>query len=80
MDRVDFVQRILHRLDQQGWEIKADAGWSDFDVEIFGSRWSHLQLATVAEPHAGRQTTAALPAAHGVVALGQGRPAGHARL
>jgi hypothetical protein len=53
MDRVDFVQRILQRLDQQGWEIKADVGWSNFDMEIFGSRWSHLQLATVAEPHAG---------------------------
>jgi O-antigen biosynthesis protein len=53
MDRVDFVQRILQRLDQQGWESKADVGWSSFDIEIFGSRWSHLQLATVAEPHAG---------------------------
>jgi hypothetical protein len=52
-DRVDFVQRILQRLDEQGWEVKADAGWSNFDMEIFGSRWSHLQLATVAEPHAG---------------------------
>lgn len=53
MDRVVFVQRILQRLDQQGWETKADAGWSNFDMEIFGSRWSSLQLATVAEPHAG---------------------------
>jgi glycosyltransferase involved in cell wall biosynthesis len=52
-DRVDFVKRILHRLDQQGWEIKADTGWSDFDMEIYGSRWSHLQLATVAEAHGG---------------------------
>ena len=52
MDRLDFVRRILQRLDREGWEIKPDAGWSDFDVEIFGSRWAHLQLATVAEPHA----------------------------
>jgi O-antigen biosynthesis protein len=53
MDRLDFVRRVIERLDQQGWEIKEDAGWSDFDVEVFGSRWAHLQLATVAEPHAG---------------------------
>lgn len=53
LDRVAFVQRILQRLDQQGWEIKADVGWSSYDMEIFGSRWSHLQLATVSEPHAG---------------------------
>ena len=53
MDRLDFVRRVIQRMAQEGWEIKEDAGWSDFDVEVFGSRWSHLQLATVAEPHAG---------------------------
>ncbi|MGO8701663.1 MAG: glycosyltransferase [Limisphaerales bacterium] len=53
MERLQFVRRVLDRLAREGWEIKEDAGWSDFDVEIFGSRWSHLQLATVAEPHAG---------------------------
>jgi hypothetical protein len=53
MDRLDFVRRVIDRLGQQGWELKEDAGWSDFDVEVFGSRWAHLQLATVAEPHPG---------------------------
>jgi hypothetical protein len=51
MDRVEFVRRILDRLDKEGWEIKPDTGWSDFDVEVLGSRWCHLQLATVVEPH-----------------------------
>jgi glycosyltransferase involved in cell wall biosynthesis len=56
LDRVDFVRRILQRLDRDGWETKPDTGWNDFDVEILGSRWAHLQLATVAEPHAqGKQ-------------------------
>jgi glycosyltransferase involved in cell wall biosynthesis len=56
MDRIDFVRRILERLDRDGWEAKPDAGWSEFDVEILGSRWSHLQLVTVVEPHAqGKQ-------------------------
>jgi hypothetical protein len=53
VDRLEFVRRILERLDRDGWETKPDTGWSDFDVEILGSRWSHLQLATVAEPHPG---------------------------
>jgi glycosyltransferase involved in cell wall biosynthesis len=53
MDRLDFVRRILLRLEQQGWEVKPDTGWSNFDAEIFGSRWAQLQLSTVAEPHAG---------------------------
>ena len=56
MDRLDFVKHILERLEEQGWQIKIDAGWSNHDVEIFGSRWAHLQLITVAEPHAkGKQ-------------------------
>ncbi|HWD18824.1 MAG TPA: glycosyltransferase [Verrucomicrobiae bacterium] len=56
MDRVTFVRRIIDTLEKQGWEIKVDAGWSDFDVEILGSRWAGLQLATVSEPHAdGKQ-------------------------
>jgi glycosyltransferase involved in cell wall biosynthesis len=53
MERLQFVQRILERLEQQGWEVKPDTGWCEFDAEIFGSRWAQLQLATVAEPHAG---------------------------
>ncbi len=51
MERVDFVTAILERLEQKNWPHRADIGWSAFDVEIFGSRWSHLQLTTVAEDH-----------------------------
>jgi GT2 family glycosyltransferase len=52
LDRLQYVTKILSRLDQQGWLVRPDIGWSDHDVEIFGSRWSQLQLATVAEDHA----------------------------
>ncbi len=44
---------ILHRLDERGLPNKTDIGWSDYDVEIYGSRWSHLQLTTVTEDHPG---------------------------
>ena len=57
MDRLEFLSRIIARLQKRGWHFRTDVGWSDFDVEIFGSRWISLQLATVAEFHAeGRQT------------------------
>ena len=55
MDRLDFLNQIFGRLDAQGWENKVDSGWNEFDVEIFGSRWSHLQVTTVAEPHGGNR-------------------------
>ncbi len=52
LDRLDYVRRMLQHLEQQGWLLKADIGWSDYDVEIYGSRWNQLQLATVVEEHA----------------------------
>jgi hypothetical protein len=55
ISRVDFVNDILNRLDQQGWPTKVDTGWCDYDIEIFGSRWSRLQLTTVTEDLAGGQ-------------------------
>jgi GT2 family glycosyltransferase len=49
INRFGFVAEVLRRLDEQGWPNKADIGWSEYDVEIYGSRWSHLQLTTVTE-------------------------------
>jgi GT2 family glycosyltransferase len=51
VDRLAFVGAVLRRLDQQGWPNKSDIGWSDYDVEVYGNRWSSLQLTTVAEDH-----------------------------
>jgi hypothetical protein len=53
VDRLEFLARILARLEKRGWQFRVDTGWSDFDVEIFGSRWASLQLTTAAEPHPG---------------------------
>jgi O-antigen biosynthesis protein len=53
VDRLAWVGGILSRLDQRGWPNKADVGWSPYDVEIYDTRWSRLQLATVAETHPG---------------------------
>jgi len=55
IDRLQFVARILKELDEQGWPNKADAGWNNFDIEIFGSQWSRLQLTTVTESYDARK-------------------------
>jgi O-antigen biosynthesis protein len=49
VERYDFLAAVLERLDHKNWQNKADAGWNNFDVEIFGSRWSRLRLITAAE-------------------------------
>jgi hypothetical protein len=51
LDRVDYVAAIVRELQARGWPNKSDGGWSEYDVEIIGSRWSRLLLLTVAEDH-----------------------------
>lgn len=53
LDRMEFLGAILRELDKQGWQNKTDNGWSEFDVEIYGSRWCHLRLITASEHHKG---------------------------
>lgn len=53
VDRVRFLARVIERLDQRKWPNKPDSGWSDNDVEVYGSRWANLQLTTAAEYHDG---------------------------
>ena len=53
LDRMDFLGAVLRELDRQGWQNKSDNGWSEYDVEIYGSRWCRLQLITAAEFHQG---------------------------
>ena len=48
-DRYGFLNRILTKLQAEGWQHKTDTGWSPYDVEIFGSRWSRLRLTTATE-------------------------------
>jgi hypothetical protein len=56
IDRLVFVTAMLRRLDHQGWPYKSDVGWSEYDVEVYGSRWCNLQITTVSEDHAiGKQ-------------------------
>jgi hypothetical protein len=56
VDRARLVARIIEELNRHGWPNRSDIGWSEFDVEIYGNRWSHLQLTTAAEDHPrGRQ-------------------------
>jgi hypothetical protein len=56
LERVEFVARILRGLDQRNWPNRSDIGWSEFDVEVYGNRWSAVQLVTAAEDHPrGRQ-------------------------
>ena len=55
INRLEFVAETLRQLDRQGWPNKSDVGWSEYDVEVQGSRWCNLQLITVVEDHPGNK-------------------------
>jgi hypothetical protein len=56
VERVEFAAQVIEALNRQGWPNRTDIGWSEFDVEIYGNRWSQVQLTTVSEDHSrGRQ-------------------------
>lgn len=55
VERVEFVTRIIAELDRRGWPNRADIGWSEFDVETYGNRWTSVQIVTAAEDHAPGQ-------------------------
>ena len=51
IERPEYVAELIHELDRRGWPNRSDIGWSEYDVEIYGNRWTNLQLTTVAEDH-----------------------------
>lgn len=51
LDRVAFVGAVLAALEKREWPHRADSGWSEFDVEVFGQRWSNVRVTTVTEAH-----------------------------
>jgi hypothetical protein len=56
-ERREWIQRIEKSLEERCWPSRADAGWSDFDLEISGSRWASVALATVVEANHDRSQT-----------------------
>jgi O-antigen biosynthesis protein len=51
VDRIQLVRDVIERFDREGWTNKSDIGWSEYDLEVRGNRWTRLQLTTVAEDY-----------------------------
>ncbi len=52
-ERFEFLQRLLDQLDRDRWQARADSGWDEHDVTIYGDRFSRVDVTTVAENHGG---------------------------
>jgi GT2 family glycosyltransferase len=49
LDRHQFLGAVTTQLQAQGFQVRLDSGWSNFDLEITGDRWTRLRLTTVTE-------------------------------
>ena len=49
VDRFAFLRASLLRLQAEGWQVRPDTGWNEFDFEVLGNRWSRLRVTTAAE-------------------------------
>ncbi len=52
-ERVAFLQKLVEILERDGWQASADSGWDEFDVTIYGDRFTEVVVHTVSENHGG---------------------------
>jgi glycosyltransferase involved in cell wall biosynthesis len=53
-DRLFLLDRIKSEVGQCGWRMRLDSGWGNFDLEIYGSRYTKISILTATEQHDGR--------------------------
>jgi O-antigen biosynthesis protein len=52
-ERLHLLEEIKTQAQQQGWRIRLDSGWGNWDLEIFGSRYVKVQISSATEIHGG---------------------------
>jgi GT2 family glycosyltransferase len=52
-ERLHLLQAIAKEATEQGWRIRTDSGWQDWDMEIYGSRYVKVRLSSATEIHGG---------------------------
>ena len=55
IERFAFLERLMSLLEREGWQANSDSGWDEFDVTIYGDRFTKSVIRTVAENHGGNK-------------------------
>lgn len=53
VERFAFLQTLLEQLERDQWQVRTDTGWDEFDLIIYGDRFSLVEVRTVSENHGG---------------------------
>jgi GT2 family glycosyltransferase len=52
-DRFALLRRVHDEAKAAKMHVRADSGWHDWDLELFGSRWAKVRVGTLTEKHEG---------------------------
>ncbi len=55
IERFMFLEALLELLDRDRWQARTDSGWDEYDVTIYGDRFSEVVVKTVSENHGGQK-------------------------
>ena len=55
IERFEFLGKLMEVLDRDQWQASSDSGWDEFDITIFGDRFTKVVVNTVAENHGGNK-------------------------
>ena len=53
LDRLPLLESITNEVKQRGLRFRIDAGWHNWDLDIYGSRYAKVRIRTVTERYAG---------------------------
>jgi len=51
--REALLPEVISALETEGWSYSTDTGWKNWDIQIYGSFWWGIRMATVTEYHGG---------------------------
>jgi hypothetical protein len=71
IERFTFLEALLVLLDGDQWQSRADSGWDEFDVTIYGDRFTKVLVKTVSENHGGEKRLLRARLAGGWTLLGK---------
>lgn len=55
IERFAYLSKLLETLDRDRWQARQDSGWDEYDVTIYGDRFSKVEVKTVSENHGGNK-------------------------
>jgi len=50
-DRIRLLQQITGEVQKAGWRMRVDSGWNNWDLEIYGSRYTKVRITSASEHH-----------------------------